>query len=49
MTGEYLIKFIEENNLQDYEFIMSENYGEGEYPISNLYIDENSKTVEVTI
>lgn len=49
MTGEYLIKFIEENNLQNYEFIMSEAYGEGEYPISHLYIDENSKTVEVTL
>ena len=49
MTGEYLIKFIEENNLQDYEFVMSENYGEGTYPILDLYIDKNSKTVEVSL
>ena len=49
MTGEYLIKFIEENNLQEYEFVMGEDYGEGIYPILELYIDENSKTVEVAL
>ena len=47
MTGEQLIKFIEEYELQDYSFVLRESYGGGEYPIS-LYIDENSKSVEVS-
>ena len=48
MTGKYLIKFIEENNLHDYEFLMHENYGDGELDL-NLLIDEDNKTVEITL
>lgn len=47
MTGSELIWIIEHNHLEDYDFIVSHNTGEGTYSIGEFEIIEDSKEVEL--
>ncbi len=47
MTGTELIAYIQNNQLEDYTFIVSHETGEGAYPITEITINHNEGTAEL--
>lgn len=47
MTGQEIIDFIKEHHLENYDFVVSHEIGEGAYSVYDLYIDEDKHEVEV--
>ena len=47
MTGTELIAYIQNNQLEDYTFIVRHEIGEGAYPITEITENHNEGTVEL--
>ena len=47
MTGTELIAYIQNNQLEDYTFIVRHETGEGAYPITEITENHNEGTVEL--
>lgn len=47
LTGAELIAYIQNNQLEDYTFVVSHETDEGAYPIMETIENHNEKTVEL--